>query len=92
LRAYVSTFVTQVGYPHRDNFGSEGALRLLERARRTGDRRVLRFLGAEDEEAIARTEAAWALMIEQEALERRQQAAAAAAGRGGGTPGRAAAL
>jgi hypothetical protein len=53
----------------------------------------LRFLGAEDEEAIARTEAAWALMIEQEALERRQQAAAAAAaGRGGGTPGRAAAL
>jgi hypothetical protein len=56
----------------RDDFGSDGATRLLSKAHREGDRRVLRFLGAEDEEALARTEAAWRLMVREEALDRQR--------------------
>ena len=71
----MSTFVTRVGYPHRDNFGSAGAVKLFERAEREGDRRVMRFLGAEDEVALAGEEEAWGRMIEAEQLQRRGRAA-----------------
>ena len=56
----------------RDDFGSDGAVRLLSKARREGDRRAMRFLGAEDEEALARMEAAWKWMVRAEALDRQR--------------------
>ena len=68
LRAYISTFVTRVGFPHRDDFSSPGAMRLLEEHR--GDRRVLRFLGAEDDAALGDEEKAWAELRRAEAAER----------------------
>ena len=68
LRAYISTFVTRVGFPHRDDFSSPGAMRLLEDNR--GDRRVLRFLGAEDDAALGDEEKAWAELRRAEATER----------------------
>ncbi len=56
----------------RDDFGSDGATRLLSKARREGDRRVMRFLGAEDKEALVRMEAAWRWMVQVEALDRQR--------------------
>ena len=53
------------------------APKLLERAEREGDRRVLRFLGAEDEVALAGEEEAWGGMIEAEQLQRRGRGRAA---------------
>ena len=57
----------------RDDFASSGAQQLLARARREGDRRVLRFLGEEDKGALQQMEAAWTQMTKAEALQRQRR-------------------
>jgi hypothetical protein len=57
---------------------AQGALRLLEGARREGDRRVLRFFGEDDAVALAEEEVAWAEIV---ARQRRQREGAAARAR-----------
>ena len=68
-RYMLTSFVVRAGFPHRDDFTNPPLVhRLLAEARATGDRRVLRFFGADAEAGgpLRREELQWRAAIEAE--------------------------
>jgi ectoine hydroxylase-related dioxygenase (phytanoyl-CoA dioxygenase family) len=64
-RYFLSAYVCRIGLPHRDSFDLPAVHQIMADARAHNDRRMLRFFG-EDKEFMAREEAAWARMVEQD--------------------------
>ena len=57
-RYMLTSFVVRAGLPHRDDFTNPPLVKaLVKEAERRGDRRVLRFFGADD--ALGREEEQW---------------------------------
>eukprot|EP01051_Picozoa_sp_SAG22_P023013 SAG22_NODE_5753_length_959_cov_0.797674_2_plen_221_part_00 len=80
LRAYMSTKVCRLGLPHRDDFSAVAIHELVAAAEQAGDRRALRFYGHVAARPEKEEEAAWARLLEAEAVGRRTQAHAGTGG------------
>tara|TARA_Y100000588_G_scaffold193182_1_gene207265 strand:+ start:470 stop:1315 length:846 start_codon:yes stop_codon:yes gene_type:complete len=65
VRYFLSAYVCRIGLPHRDTFDLPAVHEILAEAWANNDRRMLRFFG-EDSEFMAREEAAWARMVEED--------------------------
>jgi hypothetical protein len=70
IRMYTSTYLCQLGLPHRDDFGAPVVGRYLAQARERGDARLRRFFGEGNEGWLASEEQAWAATTERERAHR----------------------
>jgi hypothetical protein len=73
IRMYTSTYLCQLGLPHRDDFDAPAIQAYLAAARTAGDARLLRFFGEGVGQWLAQEEAGWAAVAAVEKAARQQQ-------------------